>query len=85
MYTVNLAGETEHEIIDIITWAGRTAKEWYEAKKDLGLKIPYPRFEIQMIQNKYFKQNSGSWIFKELFLKVVNLSKRNSKTIAKRS
>jgi hypothetical protein len=41
MHTVDLTGETDQEIISIITSAGRTAEKWDAARNNLGLKAQF--------------------------------------------
>jgi len=40
MHTVNLSGKSDEEKLIIITKAGRTAKKWEEARKNVRFRKP---------------------------------------------
>ena len=44
-HVVDLTGKTNHEIITIITNAGRTAEKWEAARKNLGIKASFGTYK----------------------------------------
>jgi len=56
MHVVDLMGQTDNEIISIITNAGRTEEKWEAARKNLGLKASFRTFSRSK-QSKYEKES----------------------------